>query len=213
MLKGIIFDFDGVIAESVQVKIDAFAMLYNQYGPEIVKKVVEHHETNGGMSRFEKIKFYHESFLNKTIPEKEITDLANQFSDFVVEKIIAAPFVPGALEYIQKSYEQVKLFISTGTPTEEMQRILEKKNIAHYFTAVFGSPEKKTVHVNNIISKYKLSPDEMLFIGDSNSDMDAAFFHSVPFVLRLHTLNQNHLLHYTGQTIINFNNFNTEYFK
>ena len=65
MLKGIIFDFDGVIAESVQVKSDAFAELYKPYGTEIVKKVVEHHEANGGMSRYEKIRFYHGSFLDK----------------------------------------------------------------------------------------------------------------------------------------------------
>ena len=67
MLKGIIFDFDGVIAESVQVKTDAFVELYKQYESNIVEKVLKHHEANGGMSRFEKIKFYHESFLNKTI--------------------------------------------------------------------------------------------------------------------------------------------------
>ena len=59
MLKGIIFDFDGVIAKSVQVKTDAFVKLYKQYGSNFVKKVVEHHEANGGMSRYEKIKFYH----------------------------------------------------------------------------------------------------------------------------------------------------------
>ncbi|MBT7899475.1 MAG: HAD hydrolase-like protein, partial [Candidatus Marinimicrobia bacterium] len=60
-LKGIIFDFDGVIADSVQVKTDAFASLYEQYGDNIVTKVIEHHEANGGMSRFKKIKLYHES--------------------------------------------------------------------------------------------------------------------------------------------------------
>ena len=41
MLKGIIFDFDGVIAELVQIQIDAFADLYKPYGPDIVMKVVE----------------------------------------------------------------------------------------------------------------------------------------------------------------------------
>ena len=66
MLKGIIFDFDGVIAESVQVKSDSFAALYKPYGLDIVKKVVEHHEANGGMSRFYKFRLYHESFLNQS---------------------------------------------------------------------------------------------------------------------------------------------------
>ena len=102
MLKGIIFDFDGVIAESVQVKTDAFAEIYKNYGSDIVKKVVEHHEANGGISRFEKIRFYHESFLNREITERELSDLANQFSSLVLDNVIGAPYVPGAFEYIQK---------------------------------------------------------------------------------------------------------------
>ena len=40
MLKGIIFDFDGVIAESVQVKTDAFSSIYKPYGKDVVDKVV-----------------------------------------------------------------------------------------------------------------------------------------------------------------------------
>ena len=111
MLKGIIFDFDGVIAESVQVKTEAFAALYAPYGPDIIKKVVDHHAANGGMSRFKKIKLYHKSYLNKIITDREITELANQFSKMVINKVIASPYVPGALEFIQSSYKKYKLFI------------------------------------------------------------------------------------------------------
>ena len=56
MLKGIIFDFDGVIAESVHIKSSGFSDLYKPYGTEIVKRVVKHHAANGGMSRFKKIR-------------------------------------------------------------------------------------------------------------------------------------------------------------
>jgi len=191
LLKGIIFDFDGVIAESVQVKTDAFAELYKPYGSDIVKKVVDHHETNGSMSRFEKIHLYHESFLNKTITGKEIATLANQFSDLVVEKVIDTPYVPGALEYIKKSFKQYKLFISTGTPTEEIKQILIGRKIKHYFTGVYGSPEKKSAHLNQIISEYNFKPDELIFYGDSNTDIEAAAYHNIRFVLRVHKFNNS----------------------
>ena len=59
MIKGIIFDFDGVIAQSVEVKTEAFADMYKEYGKAVVNKVVQHHEDNGGMSRFEKFRLYH----------------------------------------------------------------------------------------------------------------------------------------------------------
>ena len=54
MIKAIIFDFDGVIAESVNVKTEAFASLYEPYGKDVVNKVEQHHLANGGVSRFEK---------------------------------------------------------------------------------------------------------------------------------------------------------------
>ena len=204
MLKGIIFDFDGVIAESVQVKSDAFAELYKSYGLDIVKKVVKHHEANGGMSRFEKFQFYHESFLNKTITEEKISALANQFSNLVVEKVITAPYVLGALEFIQKSYDKYKLFISTGTPMEEINQVLEGRSIARYFTEVFGSPEKKTVHVISILTKYNLKSDELIFYGDSNSDLEAAEHAKIPFVLIKSRFNQTLSNSFEGKIVNNF---------
>lgn len=53
MIKAIFWDFDGVIAESVNVKTEAFYNLYLPYGIEIAEKVRRHHLDNGGMSRFE----------------------------------------------------------------------------------------------------------------------------------------------------------------
>ena len=50
----LVFDFDGVLADSVDIKADAFAELYSPYGSEIVEQVVAHQLANGGMSRFEK---------------------------------------------------------------------------------------------------------------------------------------------------------------
>ena len=57
-----VFDLDGVILESVHCKTVAFRDLYQEFGTEIQNKVEEHHIRNGGVSRYEKIKFYHENF-------------------------------------------------------------------------------------------------------------------------------------------------------
>ena len=40
MVNAIIFDFDGVILESLNVKTNAFKKLYEPYGSDISKKVV-----------------------------------------------------------------------------------------------------------------------------------------------------------------------------
>ena len=204
MLKGIIFDFDGVIAESVQVKTDAFASLYEKYGDNIVTKVIEHHEANGGMSRFEKIRLYHGSYLKKVITNEEIEELANQFSKLVVEKVIDSPYVPGVFKYIQKCYEKYNLFISTGTPTNEMKQILIGRGIAEYFIEIHGSPERKSVHISKIMSKYNYHPDELIFYGDGDTDIDAAEQANVPFVLIKNNYNEKLVKKFKGKIINNF---------
>ena len=129
MLKGIIFDFDGVIAESVHIKSSAFSDLYKSYGEDIVKRVVKHHEANSGMSRYKKIRYYHETFLDINLSDQEINYNANQFSKYVVGRVVRSQYVPNALEFIKHSYGNYKLFISTGTPTTEMKNILKLKKI------------------------------------------------------------------------------------
>ena len=42
MVNAIIFDFDGVVLESLNVKKNAFKKLYEPYGSDISKRVVEH---------------------------------------------------------------------------------------------------------------------------------------------------------------------------
>ena len=204
MFKGIIFDFDGVIAESVQVKTDAFARLYEDFGSEIVNKVVKHHVANGGMSRFEKIRLYHKSYLNKAITNKENEELANQFSVLVVEKVIDSPYVPGVFKYIQKCYEKYNLFISTGTPTNEMNQILNGRRIAQYFAEVCGSPEKKDEHITKIMSKYNYHADDLIFYGDAKTDINAAKKLNIPFILIKNSFNKNLANTFQGKMINNF---------
>ena len=110
MLKGIIFDFDGVIAKSVRVKTDAFVSLYKHAGDKVLGEIIKHHEENGGMSRFEKIKLYHKRYLNQTLDDQQLNSLSKQFSNLVVSRVINAPYVSGSVDYIKKSHEKYKLF-------------------------------------------------------------------------------------------------------
>lgn len=181
-IKAIIFDFDGVIAESVSVKTEAFAELYRPYGKEIEEKVVNHHLLNGGMSRFEKFKVYHGKFLKKSISEDEISELAGKFSKLVVKKVIEAPYVKGAKEFLQKFSTKYDFFISSGTPENEIKHIAKMRGIDQYFKGIFGSPEKKEKHVKIILDKNNYKINEVIFIGDAESDREAAKINNIPFI-------------------------------
>ena len=80
MIKTVILDFDGVILDSNSTKEKAFSKLYSIYGKNIRNKVVTYHKKNLGISRYKKIKYFHEKFLKKKISKKEINILSNKFS-------------------------------------------------------------------------------------------------------------------------------------
>ena len=88
----------------------------------------------------------------------------------VVNKVVAAPYVSGVTEYIKKCYGKYKLFISTGTPTNEIKEILFIRGINKYFTNVYGSPSNKKEHIKKILAEYDFSADELLFYGDSKTN-------------------------------------------
>ena len=85
--KLFIFDFDGVIVDSVDIKTEAFGEIYSHYGPSISEKVKSYHIENGGLSRYEKIRYFNEVLLKDFEQYKSKDELANEFSNLVKTKI------------------------------------------------------------------------------------------------------------------------------
>lgn len=192
MIKNILFDFDGVLCESVSIKTDAFYELYLPYGEKIAQKVKKHHIANGGMSRYDKFKYYEKTFLYKsTISEVKLKTLSEHFSKLVKQKVIHAPFVEGAVDFLKNNANDYQCFIVSATPMEEMIEIAKSKQIAHYFQDIFGSPKTKIEWGEYIINKYNINVEETLFIGDAQSDYKAAKFHGMHFLLRETDENEN----------------------
>ena len=208
MIKNIIFDFDGVICESVNIKTEAFYEMYLPYGETIASLVKEHHIANGGMSRFDKFKYYQENFLNKEYTLEDEKRLSTQFSSLVLNKVIEAPFVDGVLKFLEESSTKYKCFIVSATPMDEMRDIASKKDIAKYFKEIFGSPTNKIEWGKYILSTYNIEEKETLFIGDAMSDYKASVANSMHFLLRNTDDNRDLFLDKELNNIDNFINLN-----
>lgn len=185
-IKAILFDFDGVILDSLEVKTQAFYDMYLPYGKEIAEKAASHHLAHGGISRFEKFIIYHRDFLGKTINEQELATLTDEFSKRVFEKVVASTEVAGIRDFLEQAQHQYKMWVITGTPTEEIVEICKATQFTQYFKALYGSPEKKGFWTNKILTEENLNPNEVVFVGDATTDYEAAVANHVHFVLREH---------------------------
>lgn len=180
--KGMIFDFDGVILDSVDVKTSAFGEMYKQYGPEIENKVIEYHLQNGGVSRFEKFRYYQEVLLDKQINEKEMEELGASFNSLVFNKVISSSYIPGVKEFLKRYYSKKDLFVCTGTPETEILQIIEVLGIKDYFKEIFGSPAKKKEIIEKIMTTNDFKKNELVFFGDAMTDYEASKFHDIEFI-------------------------------
>ncbi len=203
MIKNIFFDFDGVLAESVNVKTEAFRNLYLPFGDKIADKVVEHHLANGGISRFEKIKLYHQEYLNISLTEEQVLEWADKFSELVLKGVIDSPEVEGANYFLDNYSKNYSCWIITGTPTEEIKTILEGRNMVSYFQEALGSPQKKSHWTEYLIEKHQLKRDEIVFIGDALADQEAATFSKLHFILRKNDENKHLFENYKGKEVKN----------
>jgi len=211
-VKSIIFDFDGVILESVNIKTEAFAELYENFGGEIVRKITEHHLANGGINRYDKIKFYHKEFLGIVLSVKQVEFLSLKFSKIVFNKIKNANFVPGAFEFISKYYNSYNLFISSATPESELKEILRLKRINKFFKKIYGYPPYKTDHIKNILNETGFENKEVIYVGDAKSDKIAASENNIKFIARINNPTSLNDELYKVYNLINFDKFLLENF-
>jgi len=183
-IRAIVFDFDGVILESAEVKTEAFVELYADYGPAIVDGVRAHHLANLGISRFKKFSWIAENLLRQPIGEAELAALGKRFSELALARVLSSPFVDGAEEALIELAPRYKLFVASGTPHDELALIVERRGLTSRFLEVHGTPAEKPAIVYDIMARHHLHADEIVFVGDGTSDYDAAITCGVNFLAR-----------------------------
>lgn len=178
--KAILFDFDGVIVDSVHVKTEAFREIFSD-AKEHLPAIIHFHLANGGMSRFTKFEVIYRDILKKTLTRETAQELGERFSKLVMQKVIDCDYTPGALEFLQTYSQKLPLFIASGTPQDELQIITAKRGLTHYFKEIRGTPQSKPEIIRDILKRYNLASEEMPFIGDAMNDYAAALETNLPF--------------------------------
>jgi phosphoglycolate phosphatase-like HAD superfamily hydrolase len=183
-MKAVILDFDGIILESVDIKGWAFRKLFEDY-PQHLDTIHAFHYANGGMPRFDKFRYIYKEILQEPLPEERFKELCERYSALVFERVLACDFVAGALEFLKKYHQSLFLFIVSGTPQEEMTRVVKARRLDSYFKGVFGSPKRKGYWTKRIMDEYRLDGDQVLWVGDAMSDLRAARENNIKFAGRV----------------------------
>ena len=186
MIKAIIFDVDGVIIESAEIKTEAFAMLFADY-PDKLPEIIAYHQKNSGFSRFIKFRYVYEKILGQELSAQREAELGERFSQVVLGEVINAPSTPGAIEFLSRNKDRYLFFTASGTPEEEVRNIIAHRQISHFFRGIYGSPRQKDEIIEDILNRNSLQKKEAVYVGDAESDRTAAEKAGIPFIARLNS--------------------------
>ena len=183
---GIFFDFDGVIADSVDAKIIAFGELYREFGAEVRAAVMAYQRAVPGETRFDKIPKFHRELLGGELTPDQVTHWCDRLSDIVLDEVVASPLLPDVPEILALLRDRgVPEPIVSGTPHDELQMIVDRKGLRPWFASARGAPQKKHVIVEDILAVTGLERDRCLFVGDAMTDYDCAQACRIDFLGRI----------------------------
>ena len=173
------FDCDGVILNSNKIKTDAFYKLALNFGELQAQKLVNHHLENGGISRYEKIKFFQKNILKNT-NIKLYQELVDNYGTIVKEKLMKAEISKGVFK-IKQFFPNSKITVVSGSDQNELRWLFKEKGIDHFFNnGIFGSPKNKIEILDEIFSGFK-GEEKSIFIGDSKYDFEVSKFFKIDF--------------------------------
>ncbi len=181
-IKNIIFDFDGVILDSVPTKTEGFKKLFENFPNEVVDKLIEYHIQNGGISRYKKIKYFFNELLKKDISDDEVLNYANKYSNITKEELTNPKYmIDDAVNFIKQNHKKYNMHIASGADENDLKYICEKLNLSQYFFSIHGSPKIKSEIVKTILKFNNYKKEETILIGDSINDFEAADVNGIVF--------------------------------
>jgi len=182
MIKNILWDFDGVILDSMPIRDFGFREIVKEHSTKVVEEFIKYHQYNAGLSRFVKIKYFYNELLNQEISEFEIQMLADKFSDIMKKELIDKKYlIKESIEFIQKNYRQYNCHIVSGSEEKELGFLCDKLDLSPYFISIHGSPTAKNDLVKNLLNDYGYLEKESILIGDSINDYNAAVLNGLDF--------------------------------
>jgi len=168
-----VFDCDGVLLDSNQLKSESFYEVALPYGKENAQALVEYNKRLGGVTRFDKLKYFFETILEKKTFEKELSGALSKFSALVCEKLISCSETSGVRNFLDSLPADTKKYVVSGGAQSEIQFAFKQRGLDMYFNAIYGSPDSKELIMNNRVKSSDMKYPAV-FIGDSRYDYEVA---------------------------------------
>ena len=182
--KNLIFDFDGVLAESNEIRFNGFRQLFKKFPRYQVDRLIAYAKANGGVSRYEKIRYFFKEIRGESVAIERVQELAERFSDLVYQEVVDARPVKGSLEFLAQNFSVFDFALVSGSDQIELRSVCHAREIEHFFKEILGSPINKKENLARLLKNLAWKASETVYIGDSKNDLEAANANCIIFIGR-----------------------------
>lgn len=174
-IKGIIFDFDGLICDTETPELRAWEALFANYGLNFPFE--RYQETIGAVHNDETPFIFLEEMLKRPIDRLEVKE---KFTFFRTKLIELEPIRPGILNYLKQSKNfGLKVGLASSSPRSWIDYHLGRLSIGEYFGCIktFNDVSKTKPDPElyfKALACMGLKPDEVLALEDSTNGVAAA---------------------------------------
>jgi HAD superfamily hydrolase (TIGR01549 family) len=179
--SSVIFDCDGVIFNSNELKVKAFRDTLSPYPPDSVEAFIAYHKKNAGVSRYVKFRAFLTDFIHQPFDPNEYEQLLAVYGEECQRLYQDAPLTPGCKATLKILSAAIPLYIASGSDETELQTIFKQRNLTQYFRKIFGSPKTKTECVQAALNDLGTNK-AVVMVGDAKSDWQAAQKNNIQFI-------------------------------
>lgn len=175
-LEAIVFDFDGTLIDSQEIKIKSFCKLFQDVEDvdgKIVNKVLKIIPEE---SRYVIIETILKKAGMKSIREIEerIKHLADKYNSIVLNDIKKCKEKEGASNLLRALHRRYSIYLCSVTPIQPLRDCVKERGWNRFFIDIFGYPTKKINALKQIVDYEKINPGNILVVGDGETDKNAA---------------------------------------
>ena len=181
--KTLVFDCDGVVLNSNQLKIQAYYDVAIKYGTDEkqAQALVDYHIKLGGVSRYPKFEYFLREIVKVQVTDATTQSLLDDFGYEVKRLLIDCEVASGLLD-LRKATPDARWMIISGGDQTELREIFIERGLDDLFNAgIFGSPTDKDEILARELTCGNIT-HPALFLGDSRYDHVASMRAGLDFV-------------------------------
>ncbi|MFK7909635.1 MAG: HAD family hydrolase [Akkermansiaceae bacterium] len=163
-----IFDWSGTLVDDLTMVLDATNHVMQQYGLARMSREEFRH----------KFRLPYSGFYEEMLPDIPLAELEVHFRKGFADSEasgVTTPLLPHAVDFLDHlAATDKKMYILSSMDAEAFERHARELKVDHFFKASYAGILDKREQIHRMIDTHQLDPEQTVFLGDMEHDVETA---------------------------------------